>query len=114
VVTEVALALVLLVGAGLMVKSFIRLQQTELGFNPDHLLTMRVALPWRKYGGDEGPAKQTQFFQQLLQRLAAMSGVEAVALTSNLPLSGETQEGKTTFTIEGQSAAKSLRKLLAG
>jgi putative ABC transport system permease protein len=109
VVAEIALALVLLVGAGLMVKSFIRLQQTELGFNPDNLLTMRVALPWRKYADDEGPEKQRQFFQQLLQRLTAMSGVEAVALTSNLPLSGETQEGKTTFTIEGQSAAEQQR-----
>jgi putative ABC transport system permease protein len=109
VVAEIALALVLLVGAGLMVRSFIRLQQTELGFNPDNLLTMRVALPWRKYADDEGPEKQRQFFQQLLQRLTAMSGVEAVALTSNLPLSGETQEGKTTFTIEGQSAAEQQR-----
>jgi len=70
---------------------------------------MRVALPWRKYADDEGPEKQRQFFQQLLQRLTAMSGVEAVALTSNLPLSGETQEGKTTFTIEGQSAAEQQR-----
>ncbi|HEV8429438.1 MAG TPA: ABC transporter permease [Pyrinomonadaceae bacterium] len=104
VVGEVALALMLLIGAGLMVKSFIRLQQTDLGFKPDRLLTLRVALPWRKYSSDDGPEKQRLFFQQLLQRLPAISGVEAAALTNNLPLSGETQEGKTTFTVEGQSA----------
>jgi len=109
VVAQIALALVLLIGAGLMVKSFIRLQRTELGFKPDNLLTMRVALPWRKYADKEGPEKQRQFFQQLLQRLAAVAGVEAAALTSNLPLSGETKEGKTTFTIEGQSAAEQQR-----
>ena len=109
VVSEVALAVILLVCAGLMVKSFIRLQQTELGFNPDRLLTMRVALPWRKYSGDDGPEKQTLFFQQLLGRLKAISGVESAALTSNLPLSGETQEGKTSITLEGQSVNEQQR-----
>jgi putative ABC transport system permease protein len=104
VVAEIALALVLLVGAGLMVKSFFRLQQTELGFSPDNLLTLRVALPWRKYSDAQGPERQKQFYQQLLERLAALPGVESAAITSNLPLSSERQEGKLTFTVEGQSA----------
>jgi len=105
IVAEIALALVLLVGAGLLVKSFLRLQQTDLGFNPDKLLTMRVALPWRKYSPETGK----QFFQQLLERLSALPGVEATAMTSNLPLSSERQEGKLTFTVEGQSADEQQR-----
>jgi putative ABC transport system permease protein len=109
IVAEVALALVLLVGAGLLVKSFLRLQQTELGFNPDNLLTMRVALPWRKFNDEQGPERQRQFFKQLLERLSALPGVETAALTGNLPLASERQEGKLTFTVEGQSADEQQR-----
>lgn len=109
VVSEIAFSLVLLVGAFLMVRSFIRLQQTDLGFKAEQLLTMRVALPWRKYSTEDGPVKQRQFFEQLLQRLSSIPGVEGAAITSNLPLSGETQEGKTTFTIEGQSVVAQHR-----
>jgi putative ABC transport system permease protein len=109
VVAEIALAVALLVGAGLMVKSFLRLQQTELGFRADYLLTLRVALPWRKYNDPQGPERQKQFYQQLLERLAALPGVESAAMTSNLPLSSERQEGKLTFTIEGQSAEEQQR-----
>jgi putative ABC transport system permease protein len=109
VVAEVALAMVLLIGAGLLVQSFRRLQQTELGFNPNSLLTMRVALPWRKYDSQQGPEQQKQFFQQLFARLAALPGVEAAAMTSNLPLAAERQEGKLTFTLEGQSADEQQR-----
>jgi putative ABC transport system permease protein len=106
VVAEVALALVLLVGAGLMVRSFVRLQETDHGFNAERLLTLRVAVPWRKYSGDDGPEKQRLFFEQLLLRLKAIAGVEVAALTNNLPLTGEIQEGKATFTLEGQSATE--------
>ncbi|MCI0389836.1 MAG: ABC transporter permease [Acidobacteria bacterium] len=109
VIAEIALAVALLVGAGLIVKSFLRLQQTELGFSPDNLLTLRVALPWRKYNDAQGPERQKQFFQQLLERLAALPGVKSAAMTSNLPLSSERQEGKLTFTIEGQSAEEQQR-----
>jgi putative ABC transport system permease protein len=80
IVAEVALALALLVGAGLLVKSFLRLQQTDLGFNPDNLLTMRIALPWRKYSGEQGPEKQKQFYKQLLERFTRLPGVEAAAM----------------------------------
>jgi putative ABC transport system permease protein len=109
IVAEVALAMVLLIGAGLLVKSFLRLQQTDLGFNPDNLLTMRVALPWRKFNDQEGPERQKQFFKQLTERLAALPGVESAALTSNLPLAAERQEGKLTFTVEGQTADEQQR-----
>jgi putative ABC transport system permease protein len=109
IVAEVALAMVLLIGAGLLVKSFLRLQQTDLGFNPDNLLTMRVALPWRKFNDQQGPERQRQFYKQLLERLSALPGVETAALTSNLPLAAERQEGKLTFTVEGQSADEQQR-----
>ncbi len=113
VVAEVALAMVLLIGAGLLVQSFRRLQQTELGFNPNSLLTMRVALPWRKYNSELGPEQQKQFFQQLLGRLSSLPGVESASMTSNLPLSSERQEGKLTITIEGQSADEQQRNPFA-
>ena len=103
VVAEVALALVLLVGAGLMVKSFIRLQQVALGFNADNLLTFRVALPWRKYTGEERVPAMVAFYKQAMEKLSALPGVESVAANSNLPLTGETEIGKSTFTVEGQS-----------
>jgi putative ABC transport system permease protein len=72
VTAEVALALVLLVGAGLMIRSFMRLQNVPLGFAPNHTLTMRLALPTTKYG--QG-APRVNFFNQLLQRLRATPGV---------------------------------------
>ena len=106
VIAEVAVALVLLVGAGLMVKSYLYLQRVDLGFNPDHLLTMRVALPWRKYSDETGIEREKLFYQQLLERLATLPGVQSSALTNNLPLSAETDQGKTTFTREGQSAVE--------
>jgi predicted permease len=106
VVAEIALALALLIGAGLLLRSFLRLQQVNLGFNPARLLTLRLALPWRKFSDATGRARTAQFYEQVLRQMAALPGVEAAAATSNLPLSGETQLGKITFTIEGQSAAE--------
>ncbi len=99
VVSEIALALILLIGASLMVKSFLRLQRVDLGFNPDRLLTFRVALPWRTYSGE----KTTQFYDQLIGGLRGLPGVETVATNSNLPLSGEGEYARQTIMIEGQS-----------
>jgi putative ABC transport system permease protein len=109
IIAEIALSLTLLVGAGLLVKSFLRLRQTDLGFNPDNLLTMRVALPWRKYRGEQGLEKQKQFYDQLLNRLTHLPGVEAATMISNLPLASERQEGKLTFIVDGQSADEQQR-----
>jgi putative ABC transport system permease protein len=100
VTAEIALALILLIGAGLMVRTFLQLQNTELGFNPQNILTIRIALPWKKY---ETLDQTEPFTTQLLEHLKALPGVTDAVVTSNLPLSGEAEEGKITFTLEGQS-----------
>jgi putative ABC transport system permease protein len=100
VVAEVALSLMLLVGAGLLLKSFVRLREVSPGFKPEQVLTLSVALPEMKY---ETPAQQARFFQQLLTDTAAAPGVEAAAGVFPLPFSGDNARGK--FEIEGQPAA---------
>ncbi len=85
VITEVALALVLLIGAGLMIRSFVRLQSVETGFNPENVLTMRVQLPRKNY--DE-PHQILDFFKRAEERIAALPGVQAVGAISYLPLTG--------------------------
>jgi len=82
VVLEVALSVVLLVGAGLLMRTFIALRQTDLGLNPDHILVVRTPLPRAQY---RTAAAKQHFFQPLLQRLYALPGVLAATETSNLP-----------------------------
>ena len=83
---EMALALVLLAGAGLMLESFARMLQTNIGAAADHVLTASVDLPPRKYS----PAAVVRFDEQLLNRLRAAPGVEAVSVANSLPVRGET------------------------
>jgi putative ABC transport system permease protein len=97
VVGQVALALVLLVGAGLLVRSFRNLRTTDLGFRPAHVLTMQVNLPGDQYGS--GDALRS-FYAELERQLAAVPGVESVAFTSTVPLTGF--DGDVSFNIEGQ------------
>ena len=85
VVVEIAVALVLLVGAGLLIKTFWKLRSVEPGFNPDHLITMRVELPETRY--KEIPP-QTRFRKQVLAGMNSLPGVQA-AMVSELPLSGD-------------------------
>lgn len=85
VVSEVALALVLLVCAGLMIKSVMRLRDVSPGFNPDNMLTMNVSLPSAKY--PKGP-DQNAFFTRMLDRISVLPGVVTAELTSILPFSG--------------------------
>jgi putative ABC transport system permease protein len=85
VVSEVALALILLIGAGLLIKSFIRLQETNVGFNADNVLTVNLSLRGAKYGK---PQQQTAFYQQLIERVGFLPGVQSVGAVSNLPMSG--------------------------
>jgi putative ABC transport system permease protein len=101
VVGEIAIALVLLVGAGLMIKSLYRLQQVESGFDPTHALTMRLALPEVKY---PEPQRQRDFFERLLNRIAALPGVKAAGAINHLPLSGTGIQ--RSFLIEGRPEPK--------
>ncbi|HYY58666.1 MAG TPA: ABC transporter permease [Pyrinomonadaceae bacterium] len=100
VVSEMALALMLLIGAGLMIGSFLSLQKVDPGLNPRDVLTMQVSLPQPKYS--EGRL-QTAFFRQVLERIETLPGVEATGLVTPLPLGGE--GFSLSFTVEGQPAA---------
>lgn len=82
VVTELALALVLLIGTGLMIRAFWKLQEVHAGFRPDHLLTMRVALPQPVYPSSENVI---QFWTKIQQRMAALPGVESATVMTGLP-----------------------------
>ena len=97
VVFESAVAVVLLVGAGLLVRSLIALQKVNPGFDADHVLSLRVDLPEKKYG-EEG--KSASFFEQLEARVASIPGVQTVGLITELPLSG--QPNDLPFTVEGR------------
>ena len=103
VVSQFALALVLLVGAALLVQSFWRLQRLELGFHPSGVLTARMWLP-QPNDPRTGPyfthAARTAFYQRVLERVAALPGVTSVAGVVNLPLSGA--RAITSLTIEGR------------
>jgi putative ABC transport system permease protein len=94
VIAEVGLSLVLLVGAGLLVKSFARLMDVNVGFDPDHLLTFNLALP-----SSTDRARQLVFYQQVVQRLQALPGVQAVGAVSRLPLSGG--NSSRSFNVPG-------------
>ena len=95
VVSEVAVALLLLVGAGLMTRSFFRLQQVNPGFDAQNLLSMNIALPTQKYR-----KQQTNvFFDQLIERVGNLPGVKSVAGIDPLPLSNT--DITTTFLVEG-------------
>ncbi|HEX8651885.1 MAG TPA: ABC transporter permease [Pyrinomonadaceae bacterium] len=100
VVAEVALSLMLLVGAGLLIKSFLKLSKVETGFDATSVMTMRISLPQTKYAE---PQRRAAFYQQLLERTRALPGVEAAGVISELPLSG--QNNDTYFTIEGKPPA---------
>jgi putative ABC transport system permease protein len=96
VVSEIAMALVLLTGAGLMMQSFLRLRAVDTGFDPDNVLRMSVELPTAKYSS----AEQVQLFHQgMLERLAALPGVTAAGLVNWLPLGDMYLQGD--FTVEG-------------
>ena len=97
VVAEVALTLVLLVGAGLMIRSFYRLQQVDPGFNYDNLLTFNISLPQKKYAED---AQKINFYDQVTEKIRALPGIQTVGLSSGLPLGNNGWQ--TSFVIDGQ------------
>ena len=93
---QLAVALILLIGAGLLIKTFWQLRSIETGFNPDHLLTMRVELPETRY---KEVAQQTQFRMRVLDGTNSLPGVQA-AMVSELPLSGDWLDHD--FVIDGR------------
>lgn len=97
VVAEVALALMLLIGAGLMIKSFVRLQNVNPGFNPENLITLELQLPENKYDNKD---RQAAFQKQAVDRLAEIPGVQSAGAVNYLPFSGT--ELNASVTIEGR------------
>jgi putative ABC transport system permease protein len=96
VVTEIAVALVLLIASGLLLRSFEKLREVNLGLNPDHMLTAAYSLPQRQYSTQ---ASIDAFNDTLLRRLAILPGVKSVGITSQLPASGS--GGNSAFVAEG-------------
>jgi putative ABC transport system permease protein len=86
-VSEIALSFMLLVGAGLLIKSFIRLREVNPGFNPSNMLTLRVSLPAGKYQQGEPRA---QVFRQVVERIGGLPGVASAGAVTQLPLRGDT------------------------
>jgi putative ABC transport system permease protein len=108
VIGEVALAMLLLVGAGLIVQSFIRLQLTDPGFAPGRLLTIKVNVPDYKYGRTTGASRpgsqefvtRIKLYREVEERLNALPGVESAAISDRLPV--EPYFGPTGISIEGR------------
>ncbi len=102
VTAQIALALVLLVGAGLLLQSFARLQQTELGFDSRNLLTLKVDPPWSRY---KYVHQTAPFYRRVVEEIERIPGVTAIAWNDSLPLAGQDVRAganKLTFEIEGQ------------
>jgi putative ABC transport system permease protein len=99
---EIALALVMLIGAGLSIRSLVRLLGVQAGFDRQNVLTARIALPDSRY---PKPTQVTAFYQQLLERIRALPGVRSASLTSALPLQGGTNG---TVIVEGQPVPKNM------
>lgn len=95
VIAETAIALVLLIGAGLLMRSFISLQKVDAGFDAQNVLTMGIALPSTKYKTE---ADHMQFFDQLITRVKALPGVQHAAIVNDLPIESGNQ---TSFYVEG-------------
>jgi putative ABC transport system permease protein len=109
VVAEVAIAVVVLVGSGLVIRSFMRLMQINPGFRSSNLLTLRVALPEAAYGTED---RRRAFVDEALPRIRSLSGVEQAAIVSALPLSGSFST--TSISIEGAPPPLPGRNPMAG
>ena len=108
VIAQVALSMLLLTGAGLLIKSFANLRATRPGFDPSHALVAGLILPKAKY---PEPEKHRQFFDQVLPKLAALPGVEAAGAAFPMPFSNN--DSSLTFSIVGQPPRPSGQELEA-
>jgi predicted permease len=97
VAVEIAISLVLLVGAGLTIRSFLQLRDTPLGFRSDHTVTARISIPTTKYTKDD---QVVRFYDQVLEQVRATPGVESAAMVSFLPLTGHNFDN--SFDIVGR------------
>lgn len=100
-VSEIALSFMLLVGAGLLIKSFVRLREVNPGFNPSNMLTMRVSLPAGKYQQGE---PRVQIYRQLVERISSLPGVASAGAITQLPLRGDTFNLGRGYLREGDPA----------
>ena len=107
VIAEVALALTLLIGAGLLVTSFTRLLSVDVGFDPQKLMAMQISLPGTKYPDAE---RQRLFFTQLLDSVRTLPGVKSVAVSDFLPILGS---ARTPFHVDGKPPASKQDEPLA-
>jgi putative ABC transport system permease protein len=105
IVAEVALAVVLLAGAGLLIRGFLELQSQEKGFRSDSLATFRVALGWKRYGGEAA----NRYYERATEKLLAIQGVESVGFIYGPPLAGLEISAPNTVQAEGQSVDEALR-----
>jgi putative ABC transport system permease protein len=108
VVAEVALSLVLLVGAGLMIRSFVHLMRSDLGVNQNNVLTMELSIPRLKYAEEQ---QRTNFYQQLVARLQNLPGVTQAAATNYVPMGRSSSS--SNFRIDGQPAPPKGKEPLA-
>ena len=104
VVLEIALTIILLVGAGLMARSFLSLYSQDIGIRTDYLMTMRLGLPSTKY---KTPESRREFFDRLGPRLEAVPGAEAVAMATNVPPQGG---GRRDLEIDGRPLASGTER----
>ena len=107
VMSEVAISLVLLIGAGLLINSFLRLRNVDPGFRADNLLTMKIVLPEPKYAQFE---RRSAFYTDLVQRVQSLAGVRSAAVTTNLPL--YRQGNSISVSIEGRPAPPPGQELI--
>jgi putative ABC transport system permease protein len=108
VVSEVAMALILLVGAALLIKSFVRLLEVNPGFNPNRVLAMDVQLPDLPPSRYANKDEQTAFFQQLMDRIESLPGVESASGVTSLPLSGAFES--TDIILPGQESLSATQR----
>jgi putative ABC transport system permease protein len=106
IVAEVTLAVVLLAGAGLLIRGFLRLQSQDKGFQADGIATFRVALGWKRYIDQ---ASTGRYYEQALERLAAVPGFRKVAFVSHPPLTRQEQSKPDTVQAESQSVQDATR-----
>lgn len=107
VVSEIALSVILLIGASLLITSFIRLQTVSLGIDSKNLVALDLSLPPAKY---EGPEKQADFYHRLIERLSTTPGIKSAAATDGLPVAGT---NRTTYAVIGLPIPEVNRRPLA-